>query len=134
MTALSTDVPTLDMAGTSIRAIDRDYAVDVDARRITWMESTDGAVPEFLVVKLASDDLDWRVIAPYTSGALTLPRLLGDAQVHDLEAGDNPFVETITTGIATGGYAAIRRFGPNYRDSITTEIARIITAQTAAGS
>ncbi len=81
---------------------------------------------------IESDDIDWHVLAPYTESRLVLPRLIGEGAAHDLAPEDLLF-PVLTVGTATGGYDAIRRFGPNYLDGITTEIAQLVVAELSAG-
>ena len=125
---ITTDAPTLDVAGTQIKAPTRDLTLDVPTRTLAWTESAVGVTPDFVGVHIETTDIDWHVIAPYTGNTLALPPLLGAAAPHDLEPTDSPN-PVLSVGAAMGGYSAVRRFGPNYLDVLTTEIAQILYAE-----
>ncbi|MFN0252405.1 MAG: hypothetical protein ACKV2T_36350 [Kofleriaceae bacterium] len=131
--AITTDAPALDVANTHLTAPSRDLTLDIPTRRLAWQESSGDLAPDFVGVHIETQDLDWHVIAPYASNTLVLPPLLGDAANHDLEPTDNAY-PVVTVGAAAGGYDAVRRFGPNYLDQITTEIPWLITAEFSEGS
>lgn len=129
---ITSDAPTIDVANTRLRAPIRNLELDIATRALTWEESATGITPEFVRAHIESDDIDWHVLAPYTESRLVLPRLIGEGAAHDLAPEDLLF-PVLTVGTATGGYDAIRRFGPNYLDGITTEIAQLVVAELSAG-
>ncbi len=120
---------TIDLANVTVRGAS-DAPIDGATRTLSWTE-TAGAAPDFVWVRLieqGATPYDRYVLAPYDSTSITLPSLIGDAAVFDLEAGDEPYIE-LRLGTATGGYDAIRPHGPMYEDSVSNEIERIVTSR-----